>query len=289
MKKTLAFIGIGLMGQPMATHLINAEYPLYIFNRTKEKCQGLAKLGATIAASPRECAQHANIIMLCVTNENATDEILFGPQGIVDFEQQQELVIIDHSTIGTQAVADITNKLKGSKIHYIDAPITGGVPGAEQGNLTTFCGGDQNSLDSAREILQCYCNQVIYLGKSGTGQATKICNQTMVFNTVYAIYEMLALAKAQGIEMEAFLKCFDNSLFDSKLWQFILQSELNPDFTKTLELKTHMKDLEYIHQTAAQNNSPIPITSTTTELVRMLMKKGYADEDPRRCIHTLFE
>lgn len=289
MTTTVGFIGLGLMGTPMAKRLLAAGYDVVVYNRSHEKCEPLRKAGAIVVAHPREMASKTNLIILCVTDGNAVNSILFDANDGVLSADAKELIIIDHSTTGTKAVDAIIEKLKLTTIKFTDAPVTGGPTGAEQGKLVIFCGGDRQTFNSTESVMKSYAAAIHYLGSSGSGQATKMCNQILAFSSIYTAYEMIGVAKKQGMDIKKFISCFDGALFDSPIWQMVVEAERNPNTPQLAHLKTQAKDLALVLESATSVDAYTPITVLVNQLADKLMQQGYGECDPRACIKHLFD
>lgn len=274
----VGFVGLGLMGLPMARRVINAGFDLYIWNRDSRKCQQLAHEGAIITSSPKDLARQVDVILLCVTDEYAVEAILFGSNGVLEANKPQQ-IIVDHSTICPVMVKTIANKIKYAGMAYIDAPITGSVSGAVNGTLVVFAGGDSESIEKVRPVLSAYSKRVNHMGANGYGQATKVCNQTVLLNMIFAIFEMVNLAKQQGLDTDKLLSVFEDSLFDCKAWRIYSQAVIFGGEQKLAPIKNVMKDMRYIQKVGKLTNSPIFLTEKTSKLVDGLISKGMGDQD----------
>ena len=215
MNKPVGFIGLGLMGQPMCLRLVQAGFTTTIWNRTKTKIQTLVDAGASAASSPAEVAANSDVVFLCLTDDAAVTEIVFGERGLVSGNPPQ--AIVDFSTIGLKAARNFGATLKDSHgVTYIDAPVTGGVVEAEKGALTMFAGGEAAAVEDLMNILKYMATDIIYMGDCGTGQVTKICNQVMVMTTMVTMAEMIKLAENGGVASQSLPEIFSAGFGNSR-------------------------------------------------------------------------
>jgi 3-hydroxyisobutyrate dehydrogenase-like beta-hydroxyacid dehydrogenase len=273
----IGFIGLGLIGTPMAKHIVQKNPALMVWNRTAEKCQPLIALGATHAANAKELIQQVDLLILCVTDENSVKDILFNDNVLAD--AKPNLIIVDHSTICPDTSKEIAAQVALSNQRFLDAPITGGVAGTEAGTLNIFVGGDEQAFTKAHDVLTCYAGKISHMGDSGTGQMTKLCNQEVTFTFIMAIYEMIAFAKKNKLDLNKLFNAFDNNLFDSKLWRILSTAALSTEEQHTAHIKTFMKDLNYIQHTAKKANASTPLNDAVFKLVTALIDRGMAEDD----------
>jgi 2-hydroxy-3-oxopropionate reductase len=186
---------------------------------------------------------------------------------------------VDHSSIDARAAKTIHADLAKKQIGYLDAPVTGGTPSAINGTLTVFVGGETNVLDKVKSIMTAYAQQIHHMGDSGTGQLVKVCNQHLLFVIQLAICEMVNLARQLGLDVKKLEAAFKGNLFDSKIWQLFGGAVISEEPKKYAHIQTLLKDSEYIHNAAKTANSPIPLSSATTELIRMAINKGMGEQD----------
>lgn len=277
MTKTIGFIGLGLMGCPMASRLLSAGYSLTVWNRTVEKGEVLVGKGAVFADSPKALAEKSEVILMCLTDEAAVNCVLFGESGVLSAKKNGQ-IIVDHSTLMPQSVLSMLDKTSVKQMNYIDAPVTGSVPGAENGTLVVFAGGDSAVFDKVKPILSHYAARINYMGKHGAGQATKMCNQTVLINSILAICEMLALAEKQGLNLQQVINALSGGLIDSKIFQILSRAIIGKE-KKLAHIKDVVKDLRYVIETAGRVGGAVPLTEQTEKLVTSLMKAGLGSED----------
>ncbi len=278
MNNSIGFIGLGLLGTPMAEHILKNNFKLFVWGRNPDKLLPFTKQGAIIADSAQALAEQVDIIILCVTDEIAVEAVLFAEAGILAAKRTGQ-IIVDHSTILPAAVKPIADKVTASGRHFIDAPVTGGVRGAINSALTIFAGGEAGNLEKVRPILSLYSAKINHMGESGCGQAMKMCNQVMVLNTHILVHEALNFAKYQNLDVNKVLSAFEGSFADSKLLQFMGKAAYGSTPDNIAHIKTFMKDLQLMQATAERVHSKLYITDTTAKLINTLMEKNYGEKE----------
>ncbi|MGA7933824.1 MAG: NAD(P)-dependent oxidoreductase, partial [Kovacikia sp.] len=195
----IGFIGLGLMGQPMAQNLLKAGYPLVVYNRSRAAMEKLEAKGATLATSPQEVAQQVDVVITCVSDSPDVEAVVLGSTGVIE-GARPGMLFIDMSTIAPATSRRIYTALKVKGVDALDAPVSGGDIGAQQGTLSIMVGGDEPAFQRALPILQVVGKNIVYIGESGSGQVTKACNQIVVALTLQAVAEALTLAKKSGVD-----------------------------------------------------------------------------------------
>ena len=278
MNKPVGFIGLGLMGQPMCLRLVQAGYTTTVWNRTKTKIQTLVDAGASAASSPAEVAANSDVVFLCLTDDAAVTEIVFGKRGRVSGNPPQ--AIVDFSTIGLKAARNFGATLKDSHgVTYIDAPVTGGGVGAEKGALTMFAGGEATAVEDLMNILKHMATDIIYMGDCGTGQVTKICNQVMVMTTMVTMAEMIKLAENGGVASQALPEIFAAGFANSKILEVFGEQMASRDTTLTGKLKVAQKDLDLILSLGRDTATSLPMSGIAIQMVGLAIDKGLEEND----------
>ncbi len=195
MKLKVGFIGLGLMGEPMAKNILIKGFPLFVYNRTSSKTKALKKLGAEVCNSPMDMASKVDVVVTMVTGGRDVEQVLFSRNGIVK-ANKKGLIVIDMSTIGKTPAIAIAQKLKKSGIEFVDAPVTGSTPKAITGELTIFIGANKKTYEKIKEVLGAMGTNLQYMGEVGSGQAIKLINNQLVASTITALAEGLVLADA---------------------------------------------------------------------------------------------
>src|SRR5690554_4804225 len=196
----LGFIGLGLMGVPMCQRLLAAGYPLTVWNRTPEKTFPLKDAGAQVAQSVAELVANVDVVMLCVTDTQAVESIVYADNGVIQSANENQ-ILIDFSSIEPAATQRMAQQLySATGMQWLDTPVPGGVAGAEQGTLAIMAGGDESTLATVRPVLANLSQRVTHMGPVGSGQVTKICNQMLVSCNVLVMAEAMALAEKAGVD-----------------------------------------------------------------------------------------
>ena len=277
-KQHLGFIGLGLMGNPMCLRFIESGYPMTVWNRTERKTTDLVDLGATSAFSPLEVAKNSDIVFLCLTDKAAVREVVFGKNGLTS--EKGPSTIVDFSTIGFRAATELGKKLNDDhKIKYVDAPVSGGVVGATNGTLSIFVGGETNALTEVRPMLECIGSKIMHMGAIGTGQATKVCNQVMVFNTIVTMAEMLKLAEESGLPSKELPTIFAGGFANSRILEVFGGKMASRDETITGKLKVAKKDLDLILSLGEETNTSLPMSDTAARMIRLAIEKELGEAD----------
>jgi 3-hydroxyisobutyrate dehydrogenase len=223
---TVGFIGIGLMGLPMCKRLLAAQVPLTVWNRNPEKCQPLVQLGAQQAQSVEALVQSVDFVMLCISNTHAVEELSKALLPVL----RQGQVVIDLSSISPDATQALAREAAKQGASWIDCPVSGGVAGAQAGTLAMMAGGDENVVSSLEPLLLNLGQRLTYMGESGAGQTTKICNQMIVSCNVLVIAEVMAMAKRAGVDATKIPTALTGGFADSTPLQLTGSRMASQDF-----------------------------------------------------------
>lgn len=261
-RQKVAVIGTGLMGRPMAENLLKAGYEVTVFNRSSGNPQALAKLGATVAATPAEAVQHADLVMTMLPNGSVVSEVLLG--GVFEAAQPGTL-FVDMSSIHPAIARDLAAAAQTGGLRFVDAPVSGGTGGAVRGELAIMAGGPEDWIAEARPVLD-VLGTVTHVGPSGSGQLAKLVNQAIVAVTIGAVAEGLTLARAGGADparvREAILGGFAQSRILSEHGARMIERRFEPGGTMT----TQIKDLDAALDVAASVGAAMPLTIRAREL-----------------------
>lgn len=275
----LGFIGIGLMGSRMTTRLLAAGYPVRIWNRSPEKCAPLAALGAVTTASLAEMAEQCDVLLLCLSDTAAVEAVVSGEDGLSDHLRQGQL-LVDFSSITPDATRDFADSLAARSIHWVDAPVSGGVGGAENGKLIVMAGGETAAVERLRPIAAHLSQRLTHMGPSGSGQITKICNQMIVASNAVLIAETVALAAKAGVDAAQLAPALAGGFADSLPLQ-ILAPRMATDSFEPVQWKvnTLLKDLDNAVALAKEHLSGAPVSALAAQLLRLHAGKGAGLED----------
>ncbi|MBK18911.1 MAG: oxidoreductase [Rhodospirillaceae bacterium] len=273
-KKKTAFIGLGVMGFPMAGHLSNNGFDVTVYNRTSIKAeQWTDKYTGKKANSPSEAAEDVDYMFCCVGNDNDLREVAYGPNGFFAGIKPGS-VIVDHTTTSAEVARELYAEAKSQNCHFLDAPVSGGQAGAEQGTLTIMVGGDQVVFDRTNSVMETYGQAVTWMGDSGAGQLSKMVNQICIAGLVQALAEGLNFSQRAGLDGEKLLNVISKGAAQS--WQMenrgltMLRNEFNFGFA----VDWMRKDLGICMDEAKRNGAELPITKVIDEFYAKVQEKG---------------
>ena len=282
----LGFIGIGLMGQPMTLRLLQAGFSVQVWNRSPEKLNGVVKAGAIAAPSIADLVAASDVVLLCLSDSVAVESVV---REQIAANALANKLIIDLSSIRPDTTRELAALLAEQGGRWIDAPVSGGVAGAEQGTLAIMAGGTAEDIEIARIVLAPLYQQLTHMGDVGSGQVTKICNQMIVSCNVLVIAEMIALAQQAGVNAEQIPVALKGGFADSKPLQIVAPEMATAQFEPVKwRVKTLLKDLTMANDLAAELNSAIPMSGLAQQLMRLHGSHGYLEQDPATFI-KLFE
>ncbi len=277
----LAFAGIGLMGLPMCRRLLAAGYPLSVWNRSPDKCAPLQAEGAHVVETPAELCAEANIVMLCLANTEVVREVVFGSGGIVEGARPGQL-LVDFSSLEPAATREMAAELEArSGMHWMDAPVSGGTPGAANGTLAIMAGGREADIARARPILAHLGQRLTRMGEVGAGQVTKVCNQMIVACNALVIAEVVALAERSGVDASLLAEALTGGFADSKPLQILAPQMATSEFEPIKwHVRTLLKDLDTAVKLSREQGSAIPISGLAAQLMRLHGSQGHLQHDP---------
>ncbi|MGC3873008.1 NAD(P)-dependent oxidoreductase [Halomonas sp. GXIMD04776] len=281
----LGFIGIGLMGEPMTHRLLEAGFSVTVFNRSLDKTRRVEAAGARVAASIAELVDEVDVIMLCLANTAVVEEVVFGEEGVAAHARHGQ-TIVDFSSSDPAATRDFASRLQTEcNIRWVDAPVSGGVAGAESGSLAIMCGGETGDIEALRPLLGSLASRVTHMGSVGSGQVTKVCNQMVVGCNVLVIAEMMALAEASGVDAARIPEALGGGFADSKPFQLLAPRMAAANFAAPpWHVRTLLKDLDMAVAQSQRSASAVPMSSLAVQLFRQHAGQGYAECDPATLI-----
>ena len=283
----LAFLGLGVMGAPMAGHLQGAGHDVTVFNRTEAKAKVWAdKYKSTSAATPREAVQGAEFVMACVGNDDDLRSVCLGPDGAFA-GMAQGSVFVDHTTVSAKVTAEMYAVAADAGIAFIDAPISGGQAGAENAVLSIMCGADEAAFDSALPIMEVYSKICRRIGASGSGQMTKMCNQIAIAGLVQGLSEALHFAQKAGLDEHAVVEVISQGAAGS--WQMANRNEtmLDDNFDHGFAVDWMRKDLGICLSTADEVGASLPVTALVDQFYKDIQKMGGGRWDTSSLIKRL--
>jgi len=281
--KTLGFIGIGLMGEPMTLRLLAAGYTVNVWNRSPEKLDNVVKAGAIAPESLNNLIQQSDIILLCLADSSIVESIV---KEHVLANGSAGKLLIDLSSTHPETTQQLALLLKETcNMEWVDAPVSGGVAGAKEGSLAIMAGGTEDNIAIAREILRPLYKQLTHMGQVGSGQVTKICNQMIVSCNVLVIAEMMALAEKSGVDTHKIAPALAGGFADSKPLQIVAPEMAESQFTPIKwRVKTLLKDLNMATDLANKQKTATPLSALAAQLLQLHGSHGFLEQDPATLI-----
>jgi 2-hydroxy-3-oxopropionate reductase len=278
--ETIGFVGLGVMGKPMAKNLIKAGHTLVVHNRSRAATDEVAAAGATAAGSPAEVARQCTVVITMLPDTSDVEAVLTGPDGILS-AVQKGAVIIDMSSISPVATKRLSSLAAEKGATMLDAPVSGGEIGAINASLSIMVGGDESAFNRVRPILEGMGNKerIIYIGESGAGQVCKICNQVAIGGALAGVSEAFALAKKAGVDASRVRQALLGGFAASRVLEVHGERMLNNNYKPGFRTKLYQKDLRLANEAAAANGVAMPATAIVTQIVNSLVASGGADLD----------
>src|ERR1700737_2210931 len=276
----LGYLGLGMMGVPMARRLLDAGYELAVWNRSANKAKALIEAGARLAANPRSVAESASIIFMCVTDAVAVEDVIFGENGLARVSGSGKLEV-DFSSIHPDAARDIAARLQAANgIGWIDAPVSGGTKGAEEGTLVVMAGGEAADIERVRPYVLAMARRLTHMGPTGAGQMTKLCNQVIVGCAMAVLAEATRLAVNSGIDAARLPEALAGGFADSIPLQLFVPRMVQGIHSPPLgHIATMLKDLDTVIDVARDTSSPVPMSALAAQLFRLAKTARGADAD----------
>ena len=280
MAETIGFIGLGVMGKPMAKNLIKAGHPLVVYNRSRPAVDELAAAGAKPASSPAEVAKAATVVITMVPDTPDVELVLTGPNGVLT-ALQSGAVVVDMSSISPAATQRLADAVKAKGGSMLDAPVSGGEIGAVNASLSIMVGGDDAAFARVRPIFEAMGNpeRIVHIGPSGAGQVCKICNQVAIGGALAGVSEALALAKKAGVDAGRVRQALLGGFAASRVLEVHGERMLTGNYKPGFRTKLYQKDLRLANEAASANGVAMPSTAVLTQLVNALVANGGADLD----------
>ena len=274
--KKIGFIGIGLMGLPMAQNILKAGYNLKAFNRSINKTEPLKELGAEIASTINDVVKDSDIVITMLTDDTAIDNVMSSSNFLDNLKSGS--TVIDMSSVKPTTATKHYNNLKSKNINYLDAPVSGGTIGAEEASLAIMVGGEQIVFDEAIEVFKTMGNPTL-VGPSGSGQVSKLANQVIVGLTIGAVAEAVTLCEKAGANPNKMIKALSGGWADSKILQTHGKRMIDKDFTPKGKTSVHLKDMNNILECANSFNTHLPISNLVKEMYKTLVENGHGETD----------
>lgn len=268
----IGFIGLGIMGKPMSLNLIKAGYELIVFNRSQKAIDEVVQAGAEAGQSPKDVAERSDVIITMLPNSPEVKEVVLGPNGVIEGAKPGSIVI-DMSSIAPGASQEVGKALAEKGIRFLDAPVSGGEPGAIAGTLSIMVGGKKEDFEEMLPILKAMGSSAVLCGDIGAGNVTKLANQIIVAINIAAVSEALTLATKAGVNPETVYEAIRGGLAGSKVLDakgpMMFERRFDPGF----RINLHIKDLNNVLETGHDIGSPLPLTASVMEMMQTL--KGF--------------
>jgi 3-hydroxyisobutyrate dehydrogenase-like beta-hydroxyacid dehydrogenase len=278
----IAFLGLGIMGKPMAQNLVKAGHEVKVWNRTPGKIVG----GAHGAATPKEAAKDAEIVWLCVSDTAAVEQVLFGKDGVIE-SLKPGAIVVDSSTILPSASVKFAERVRAKGGEFVDAPVTGSKTGAESGQLIFIVGARQETFDKLQPLFSAMGKSAVRVGENGKGLAAKLSMNLMIALTFEGFAEALVLAKKQGVNLEPLMSLISQSMVRSGVVDYKAPFVLSRDFTANFPMKLMHKDINLMLEAARQNGVKLPALETVDKIYQKSRAEGQSDLDYAATLLTL--
>ena len=272
--KNVSFIGLGVMGYPMAGHLQNKGYNVTVYNRTTAKAEKwVEEYKGSMAKTPGEASQNSEIVFMCVGRDEDIIEVMEGEDGILS-KVTEGSIIVDHTTASAEIARNYYQKLKDKKLSFLDAPVSGGQAGAENGVLSIMIGGDEKDYNTVKPVLASYGKAIELIGPSGSGQIAKMINQICIAGLVQGLSEAMAFGKKSNVDMEKVLSVISKGAAQSWQMENRYRTMLDGKFDYGFAVDWMRKDLSICFNEADKNGANLPITKIVDKYYEEVQKNG---------------
>lgn len=270
----LAFIGLGVIGYPVAGHLAKAGHDVCVYNRTTSKAdQWVSEHSGVMAPTPAEAAKGAELIFTCVGNDDDLRQVVCGENGILS-TIQKDAILVDHTTASADIARELSTTLASKRAHFIDAPVSGGQQGAQNGQLTVMCGGESNTYEQAAPLIKIYAKQVMLMGLPGSGQLTKMVNQICIAGLIQSLAEGVQFANNAGLNVEQVFEVIGKGAAQSWQMDNRHKSMNQGEYEHGFAVDWMRKDLQICLNEARKNGSQLPIAALVDQFYAEVQKMG---------------
>ena len=277
-KPKVGFIGLGIMGKPMAGHLIDAGYELVVHNRNRDAVDELVGRGAVEAHSGKEVAEQSDIVITMLPDSPDVESVALGEDGIIE-GTHEGLIFVDMSTIAPSVTTQVGEVLAGKGVQSLDAPVSGGDIGAQNATLSIMVGGDADTFNTVKPLFDVMGQSAVLCGPLGAGQTVKACNQILVAVTIAGVSEALTMGTKAGVDPIKIVQVLSGGLARCGVLENRGERMVNGDFDPGFRIRLHYKDLNIIQKTSNDFGVPLPVTSEVFELFKTAMVKGRGELD----------
>ncbi len=274
----VAFIGMGTMGAAMALNILKAGHPVTVHNRSRDREEPVARAGARRAASPKDAAREADIVIICVSDTPDVEAVVLGEAGVIH-GAKTGAIVVDMSTISPSATRRTAERLAERGIRMLDAPVSGGSEGAQKGTLTIMVGGEAEAVAQAMPVLSAMGKSITHVGPSGAGQLTKAINQVIISGVYLAVAEGMALGLKAGMDMEKVVQALAGGAAGSWVLNYRAANMIKNEYPLGFRVRLHRKDLAIAMEAARELGVFLPATALVEQIENGLISQGYGDED----------
>ena len=282
----VGFIGLGVMGAPMARHLLAAGHDLAVWARRPEMADGLVAAGAARCASPAALAARSEVVFTIVTTGADVEALAFGSGGLIA-GFAPGAIHVDMSTIAPATAREIAARYAKSGVRWLDAPVSGGAVGAEQASLAIMAGGEGETLEAVRPLLEAMGRTIVHIGPVGAGQVAKACNQMVMVSAIQACAEAMRLAQAHGVDLAAVRQALMGGSAASRVLEVMGERMVARDFVPGIEARLHHKDFGLLIEEAVRSGTPLPIAGQVAQQLNALMACGWGRDDTASLLRVL--
>ena len=279
----VGFIGLGVMGRPMALHVQRAGHALHVWARRPESVAGLP---ATICATPAELGRQCEVVFTVITSSADVEAVALGAHGLIE-GMAPDSVLVDCSTIAPDAARRVAAELAGKGIHMLDAPVSGGAQGAIDATLAIMAGGDTAVLERVRPLFACLGKRIVHIGPNGAGQVAKACNQMIMVAAIQAAAEAMRLAAAAGVDCAKVKEALAGGSAASRVLDVMGERMVRRDFAAGIEARLHHKDFGLVRAAARQCGMPVPLAAVVDQQLNVLMAQGWGADDTASLLRVL--
>ena len=276
--KKIGIIGLGMLGNAVALHLLDSDFDVTVYNRTKEKTTQIKKKGAKVASSPKEIAEHVELVIIVVKDADAVKQVSFEKEGIIE-SKNEKIVVADMSTINPSESKNISEKFLEHNIQKLDIPVMGGPNVAITGDLVMMVSGDKNTFESCKNIFDIIANKVFFLGESGVAHSVKLAMNLQITMLALALSEGITLIKKSNVDPRIFLEILNSTYFKTGMSEKKAYKMADGEYDATFTLANLKKDISTITETAKSLRIKLPMIEKAEELYGNALKEGLGEID----------
>jgi 3-hydroxyisobutyrate dehydrogenase len=282
----IGFIGLGTMGKPMARNLLKAGYTLTVYNRSRAAANELVSDGALAASSSAEVAAASDVVITMVPDSPDVQAVVLGDVGVLE-GAKSGTIVIDMSTISPLVAQEIAEKAKAAGVIFLDAPVSGGEPGAIAGTLSIMVGGDKDTFERVRPILEAMGKTITYIGPSGSGQITKMCNQILCAVNILAVSEAMTIGKKAGLDLKVMLQAISGGAASSWMLNNLGPKMIARDWAPGFKIDLQQKDLRLAEELAQSLQAPLPGATLARQLFRAVQDEGRGSDGTQAMVTAI--